>query len=197
MAKTILVRRTDNEIQGLVLQALSRTQIPVTFCGWNDVEQLDEAQLIIASPWYDTKGPRTAYSAVVDALSHVGVYEEIPMRRVFLKSPNDPIVKILQQEAKEATHGFLHILQHNNGSYSVVFAPLVGSGGAVPARNFPGKSEGQEFLLNKLRISPRAVEDAFLEAAQRGSSSISAHLTTSQLRRWGLGQPRRQPKTDK
>jgi hypothetical protein len=189
MAKTILVKRTDHDIQGLVLQALSQTKIPVTFCDWNDVEPLDEAQLVIATPWYDSKGPRTAYSAVVDALRRAGVYEEVPMRRVFLKSPTDPLVKALQQEAREAPEGFLHILQHDNRSYSLVFAPLVGPGGSVPARKFPEKDELQGFLLNKLRVSPRAVEEAILEAAQRGSAGILAKLPVRQLRRCGLAQP--------
>jgi hypothetical protein len=68
MAKTVLVSPTEVEIRGLVLEALSQTEIPVTFCDWNYVEQLGEAQLIIATPWYDDKGPRTTYSAVIDAL---------------------------------------------------------------------------------------------------------------------------------
>jgi hypothetical protein len=155
------------------------------------VEQLDEAQLVIATPWYDSKGPRTAYSAVSDALVQAGVYEEIPMRRVYLKSPNDPLVKILEREAKEAPEGFLHLLRHKDGSYSVVFAPLSGPGGPVPAKHFSGRHEAEEFLLNRLRLSPHKVEEAFLEVAQRGSGAIVARFTMSQLRRWGLAQPAR------
>jgi len=192
MAKTTLVRRTDREIQGLVMQALAESspQIPVTFCDWNEVEQLDEAQLIIATPWYDSKGPRTAYSAVVDALQRAGVYEEIPMRRVFLKSPSDPLVRILEQEAKEAADGFLHLLRHNDGKYSAVFAPLRGPGGSVPVKRFSSKDEAEEFLLSRLRMRRGAVEEAFLEVEQQGNSVIPARFAMSQLRRWGLAQRR-------
>jgi hypothetical protein len=197
MVKTALVSLTDAEIQGLVLQALSRTQIPVTFCDWNYVEQLGEAQLIIATPWYDSKGPRAAYSAVIDALLDAGVYEEIPIRRVYLKSPRDPLIRALEQEGGEAPEGFLHILRHRDGSYSLVFAPLSGPGGPVPAKDFSGKDEAQEFLKDKLPLSPRAVEEAFLEVAQYGSSAIVARLKLSQLRRWGLAQSHRQPKSNK
>ena len=195
MAKAALVKRTDLEIQGLLMHALSRTKIPVTFCGWRDVEQLDESQLVIATPWYDSKGPRTAYSAVIDALVDAGVYEEIPMRRVYLKSPSDPLVKILEREATEAAEGFLHVLRHKDGSYSVVFAPLSGPGGPVPAKHFSGKDKAEEFLLNTLRLSPHKVEEAFLEAAQQGNSVIPARFALPQLRRWGLAQPRQQLKS--
>jgi hypothetical protein len=196
MAKAALVNLTDLEIQGLVLQALSRTKIPVTFCDWNYVEQLGEAQLIIASPWYDTKGPRTTVSAVIDALGDAGVYEQIPIRRVYLKSPNDPLVSALERELKGSAEGFLHVLRHQNGSYSVVFGPLIGPGGPVPARHFSGQDQAQEFFSHKLHLSPRVIDEAFWDAAQHGSSAMMARFTMSQLRRFGLAQPRAQ-KTDK
>jgi len=199
MAKAILVRRTDPEIQGLVMEALSRTQMPVTFCDWNYVEQLDETQLIIATPWYDSKGPRTAYSAVIDALQGAGIYEEIPLRRVYLKSPSDLLVKMMEREAQEAPdEGFLNLLHHKDGSYSVVFAPLTGlsgSGSPVPARHFSESDEAGQFLLNELHLSPRDVEKAFLEARQHRIGSIVTRLTESQLRRSGLAPPRTQSKT--
>ncbi len=171
MAKEALVRLTDQEILGLVMQALglSPQRIPVTYCGWHDVEQLDEAQLIIATPWYDSKGPRTAYSAVVEALQRAGVYEEIPMRRVFLKGPSDPLVRILEQEAKAAPDGFLHLLRHDDGKYSAVFAPLRGPGGSVPVKRLSSKDEAEDFLLNRLRLRRSAVEEAFLEVAHTGT----------------------------
>jgi hypothetical protein len=188
-----LVKRTDAEIQALVMEALSRTPMPVTFCGWNYVEQLGETQLIIATPWYDSKGPRTATSALIDALQGAGVYEEIPLRRVYLKSPTDPLVKMLEREAKEAPEGFLNLLHNKDGSYSVVFAPLSGSGSPVPARHFSGKGEAEEFL-SELQLSPRTVEEAFLEAARHGIGTMGARFAPSQLRRWGLAPPRGQAK---
>jgi hypothetical protein len=190
MDKAVLVKRTDLEIQGLVMDALSRTQIPVSLCDWYDVPQLGEAQLVIATPWYDSKGPLTSYSAVVNALQKAGVYEEIPMRRVFLKSPSDPLVKAMEQEAKEKSGGFLHLLRHTgpqkHESYSVLFMPHAGGGGAVPARHFSGKEETEAFLLNRLRLRRSSVEEGFEEVEQQGSSVIPVRLTMRQLRTSGL-----------
>jgi hypothetical protein len=197
MAKAALVKKTDLEIQGMVMDALSQSPMPVTFCAWHYVEQLSETQLIIATPWYDSKGPRTASSALVDELQRAGVYAEIPMRRMYIKSPTDPLVRSLERETKEAPEGFLHILRHKDGSYSVVFAPLTGPGGPVPAQHFGGELEAAEFLLHRLRLSQRAVEDALLQVSQHGNSAIVARFTTSQLRRFGLAQARNQAKTEK
>lgn len=195
MAKTALVKRTDVEIQSLVIEALSRTQMPISFCGWNYVEQLGETQLIIATPWYDSKGPRTASSALIDALQRAGVYEEIPIRRIYLKSPDDPLVKILEREAKEAPEAFLNLVHNKDSSYSVVYAPLSGPGSPVLARYFSRRDEAEQFLSG-LQLSPRALEEALMEAARHGVGTIVARFTPSELRRWGLAPPRRQAKTN-
>src|SRR5579863_8660513 len=134
MDQTLLVRN-DLVAGAQVMEALSQTQIPVTLCEWNYVPQLEEWQLIIATPWYDSKGPRTTYRAVISALEKAGIYPRVPMRRVFLKSPNDPEVKRLQQEAGTQWEGFVHILRHPDDGkipeYSLVFAPITRDG-AVP-----------------------------------------------------------------
>ena len=52
----------------MVMDALSRAKIPVSFLDWEYIPQLQEWQLLIASPWVDTKGPLTAYRALVEAL---------------------------------------------------------------------------------------------------------------------------------
>jgi hypothetical protein len=101
MDKVTLVK-SDIDISAHILDALSRTRIPVTFCGWRYVEQLEEWQLVIATPWLDEKGPRTSYRAVIDALIKAGVYEDAPMRRIFIMSPTDPVVQRLERsEDKE------------------------------------------------------------------------------------------------
>src|SRR5205823_6653594 len=99
MDKATLVK-SDIDISALILDALSRTKIPVTFCDWRYVSHLEEWQLVIATPWVDEKGTRTTYRAVIDALVKAGVYEDTPMRRIFLKSSSDPVVQELEKEAK-------------------------------------------------------------------------------------------------
>jgi hypothetical protein len=196
VAKAALVRSTEREIQGLVLQALSQTQMPVALCDWNDDEELEEPQLIIATPWYDSRGPRAAYSVLVEALQKEKVYDLVPIRRVYLKSPADPLVKLLQREVTEAPEGFLHVLRHTEGSYSIVFAPLNGPGSPVPAKHFSGRDDAQQFLLTRLRLSDHEVEKAFREVAQFGNGAIVARFKISQLRRWGLAPSRGPAKTN-
>ena len=103
MDKATLVK-SDIDITALILDALSRTKIPVTFCDWRYVPQLEEWQLVIATPWVDEKGPRTTYRAVIDALRKARVYDDAPMRRIFLMSPHDPVVQELEKEGKTSNH---------------------------------------------------------------------------------------------
>jgi hypothetical protein len=97
--------KSDRDIEARVSDALSRVRMPVTLLEWNYAPQLEEWQLILATPWYDSKGPRTTYQALVGALEKAGIYEQVPMRRVFVRSPNDPLVKALVQEAKDQKEG--------------------------------------------------------------------------------------------
>ena len=108
------------------------------------------------------------------------------MRRLLLRSPKDELVKSIEQELKQRTEGFLHVLR-NDGQYSVIFAPITGGGGAVPAKHIRGEGKLREFLENQLRILPRSVEDALAELAAKGSTSIYPfRASPSQLRKMGL-----------
>lgn len=105
MDKATLVTRSDLEIEGRVLDALSSAKIPVTICDWHYVPEIDEWQLVIATPLYDSRGPLAANSSVIKALQDAGIYESIPMRRVAIKSPDDPLVKSLEDEVKVRSEG--------------------------------------------------------------------------------------------
>src|SRR6266516_4231465 len=166
MDKATLVK-SDIDISALILDALSRTKIPVTFCDWRYVPQLEEWQLVIATPWVDEKGPLTTYRAVIDAWTRAGVYDDAPMRRIFLMSPDDPAVQELEKEAKTRNEGFVHILRHNGSrnreEYSVLFAPITGIGGPVPAKHFTERDALRDFLSGRLHLRQTAVEDALGE----------------------------------
>ena len=190
MDKATLVK-SDIDISALILDALSRTKIPVTFCDWRYVPQLEEWQLVIATPWYDEKGPRTIYSAVIDVLRKAGIYDDVPMRRIFLMSPKDPAVQELEQETKTRNEGFIHVLQHagirNAEEYSVLFAPITGIGGPVPAKHFTGREELRDFLTDRLHLRQGAVEDALEELGDKGLASIfPVHLTLREIRKFGM-----------
>ena len=86
MDKTTLVK-SDIDIEGLILDALNRARIPVNLFKRRYVPHLEEWQFVIATPWHDRKGPLATYQAVIDAFQKAGIYKDVPMRRVFLKSP--------------------------------------------------------------------------------------------------------------
>ena len=181
----------DVVVAGRILYALSRSRIPVSLVDWYYAPELEEWQFIIATPWYDSKGPRSAWSAVMDALQQAGVYEQAPTRRVFLKSPDDPLVKALQQEARQEQQGFVHLLREGAATrtpgYTVIFAPITSGAGPVPAKHLANEADLAAFLTDRLGLRKSAVEDALIEARRRGTSSIfPVQLTVRELKKAGL-----------
>ncbi len=49
--------KDDRIIEAQVLEALDRARVPVTLCEWNYVPQLEEWQLIIATPCTIVRAP--------------------------------------------------------------------------------------------------------------------------------------------
>ena len=175
MDQTTLVTN-DLKAGALLMEALSRTKIPISLCKWIYMPELEEWHLVVASPWYDTKGPLKTSSAVTDALERAGIYKKIPMRRVRVTSSDDPMVKALKREVREPREGFVHLLKQtrsNNGDqYSLIFAPIAGPGGALPARRFSNLDDLKLFLAHDLHLGPRAIEDAIGELKRTGASSV-------------------------
>ena len=175
MDQTTLVTR-DLNAGALVMEALSRTKIPITLCKWIYFPELEEWHFVIASPWYDTKGPLKSSGAVIDALERAGIYKKIPMRRVRVTGPDDPMAKALQQQVREPRDGFVHILKQahpkNGHQYSLIFAPIAGPGGALPARRFSTLDDLRLFLAQDLHLRSSAIEDAIDEMKRVGASSL-------------------------
>jgi len=191
MDKETLVR-SDVEIGGLVLNALSRDRIPVTLCVWNYVPQLEEWQLVIATPWYDTRGPREANDRVLAALSTAGIYQSVPIRRLLVLSPHDPIVRALERDVQTKTEGELLVIRDDQNHptmgrhYSVIFTPFASSHGAVPVRKIMGVEQLRQFLGTQLRVWPTLVDEAIKELDRRASASLHVQLTHKEARRLGL-----------
>ena len=193
MDKATLVR-SDLEIEGRILEALSRGKIPVTLVDWNYVSEIEEWQLVIATPLYDSKGAHEAVSRVIKALQQAGIYEDVPIRRVSVLSPNDTLVKTLEQEVKVLTEGSIHIVgldqnkpNHEN-VYVVIFSPYTGPGGAVPARHIKGLVELRRFLEVSLHIWTTSVDEALHKLARKGNASIpNVQLSKREAKRLGLG----------
>ena len=194
MDQAILVRseliRSDLKLLGLVVEALSRAKIPVTLCDWSYVPEAAEWRLIIATPWYDSKGPHEAYSRVIKAFQEAGIYQEVPMLRIFVRSPEEPLVKALEREAKDRQEGTIHVAKYagpDHKRYSMIFAPYAGRGGAVPARYFSKPEELDEFLDKRLHIGRSLIQDALVELKRTGRALIfHVELTVRKARKLGL-----------
>lgn len=183
MDQTVLVK-SDRDVGAQVMEALSRARVPVTLVDWTYVPELDEWQLVIATPWYETRGPRAAFGAVVDALQNAGIYARVPVRRMFVRSPEDPVVKAIKKERKE---GFLHLLKHGANQYSAIFAPVTGTGGAVPVRHFSDVDELRSFLADDLHLTSNAISQAMAEMQRTQASSIyPIELTAREMKRLGF-----------
>lgn len=192
MDKATLVR-SDLEIEGRILEALSRAEIPVTLVDWNYAPEVEEWQLVVATPWHESKGPLEAYSQVIRALQDAGIYEEVPIRRVYVLSPDENLVKTLEEKIKVRSEGAIHIVSHNSNrpnherTYSVIFSPFVGPGGAIPARRITGLAELRKFLEDRLHIRKTLVDEALTELARRETASIfNVQLTNREAKKLGL-----------
>lgn len=183
--------KRDVEIGGLTELALSRARFPVTLYDWLYVPALDQWQLTIASPWYDTRGPLEANSKVISALQNEGIYKDVPILRLFVRSPEDPVVKRLERELRTQTDGAVHIIKDpkvgQSDSYRVVFSPFIGPGRAIPAKTISGTEPLREFLEERLRLPKSQVDDAFTDLDRKQSTSIlPVYLTRRELKAMGL-----------
>ena len=189
MDKATLVR-SDLETRGQIQSALSLAHIPVTLVEVDYIPQLDEWQIFVATPLYDSKGPAEANTRVIRALQSLGIYKNVPIRRVFVKSPSDPSIKALEAEVKVRTEGAIHILAihpDHGEQYSVIFAPFSGPGGAVPSRRFNSRDQLRRFLEGEIGISRSSVDEALNEIRQKASTSIfHVQLTRREAKRLGL-----------
>lgn len=189
MDKATLVKR-DIEVEGLVTTALSREGVRITLVDWQYIPQLDEWQLVIATPLYDKNGPRNANVAVVTALQRAGVYDDIPMRRIFVKSSQDPSVRELEREARLLTEGTVHVVdfgRNGENDYSVTYTPYAGQGGPIPARRFHSADDLRVFLEDQLQIHRSSVEEALSDLRRLKSASLpSVGFTLRQAKKLGL-----------
>jgi len=194
MATAALVNR-DIEIGRRIIAALTRASIPVTVYLWAFVPQLEEWQFMVATPLVDTKGPLAAYGEINKVLQKEGIFEDVPLRRIFLRSPNDRVLKSLERQSKSVPNedfrsvnapiagrfvedaylytGSVHVLKGEPpDEYMLVYAPYSGRSAAKPAVVLESIDDVREFLDKKLRIRKDALESALKELNERGGVSI-------------------------
>lgn len=191
MDKTALVGMQDRQIEGLVLNALRGANVPVTMLDWEYSPELNELQLVIATSLFDSVGPHEANARVLEALQHAGIYQQMPIRRIFIKSPQDPTVKALQDEMKLKAEGSIHIIAnrtvHGVDVYSIFFTPYASPGGVVRSRVVTDTKQLIEFLGRQLEISSHHLASAMLQLhAERNAIISHVQLTLRKARRLGL-----------
>lgn len=183
--------RTDLSIEGRIMLALGRAKVPVALFDWNYVPQLDEWQLVIATPWYETRGPRESNIKIIAVLEKAGIYKDVPIRRVVIKGLGDSLVKALTQEIQTSTEGVVFIdasrKKTDTKDFSLAFAPFTGPGGAIPLLHFDRDEGLQDFLKNRLHLGRSLVEEAMRELSLQGHTFIpNVPLTRKQAKGLGL-----------
>lgn len=128
---------------------------------------------------------------MIRALQKAGIYEEVRIRRVFVMSPEDTLVKTLERDVKVRKEGAIHILAHPKANrekeFSVIFAPFAGPGGAVPAKHVASVGQLREFLERRIHVQKSSVDDTLAELARKGNASIfNVQLTNREAKRLGL-----------
>ncbi|MGA2353378.1 MAG: hypothetical protein ABSG02_02710 [Terriglobales bacterium] len=214
MATTALVDKSSINLGRKVIAALSREGIPVTIGLWAYSSQSEEWQLTIATPLVDELGPLAAYGRVQKALQRTGVENEFPLRRIFLRSPKDRVLRLLQRESRlwgredyrlvnasiegsfiEDAYlyaGFIQIIQRQRKTtppiYDMFYAPYDGPAGMAPSpKTFEGSERLRYFLRNILHMSEEIVESAFRNLDERGSVTVpNLALKHKDVKRLGL-----------
>ncbi|MGA8761736.1 MAG: hypothetical protein WB562_02515 [Candidatus Sulfotelmatobacter sp.] len=211
---TATLVNNDIEIGRRIVAALTRASIPVTVYLWAFIPQLQEWQFMVATPLVDTKGPLAAYGEVNKALQREGIFDDIPLRRIFLRSPNDRVLKSLERESRavpqeafrvvneqiagnfvEDAHvysGSIDIMQSEprggaEQQYLVIYTPYSGPGGAVPTVRVQGREQLREFLERRIGIRREVVDNTLRELVEKGDGVIpNVQLKRSELRRLDL-----------
>ena len=197
------------EIGRRIVAALTRASIPVSVYLWAFIPQLQEWQFMVATPLIDTKGPLAAYGEVNRALQKEGVFDDVPARRIFLKSPNDPVLKSLEKESRaipqEASRvvneqvagnfieeayvysGSIDIVEINKiprgspSEYDITDAPYSGSG--EPRWSVTGLNDLKHFLAG-LHINQNAAESVVEELSAKKRAIIpNVRLRAQDLKR--------------
>ena len=212
MATAALVDR-DIELGRQIVVSLTQAKIPVTVYLWAFVS--DEWLFIVATPLVDSKGPLAAYDEVNRALQRAGVADQISRQRIFLMSPNDRELKLLEKQSKVAPYeavrtvnasiagrfvedaylygGSVFIAKVGSAQptpreyYSAIYTPFSGPRHPAPARRFDTLEEVRQFLERELRLDRQTADVQIQKLRTMQSALIPVSLNPAQLRTLELG----------
>jgi hypothetical protein len=213
VATAALVDKSNIDLGRRVIAALSRAGIPVAVGLWAFTSEAEEWRLTIATPLVDELGPLAAYGKVRKALQKAAVEDEFPLRRIFLRSPKDRVLRSLQRESRALGNlghedyrmvnasiegsfvedaylytGFLDILRESPPGtspekYLVIYTP--GTGGSAPLVRVRALDRLRELLERKK--GREATDNALRELAEKGDAVIpNVQIRPAELKRLGL-----------
>jgi hypothetical protein len=214
MATAALVDRSI-DLGRKIIAVLSRAGIPVTVGLWAYASDAEEWRLMIATPLVDDIGPLAAYKKVQKAVEKAGIESEFPLRRIFLKSPKDRTLRLLDHESRslgrEDYHsvnapiegsfvedayvysGSLDILRVEPGRgksiplYQVMYFPYSEKGGSVKTVSLQGEEALREFVEQRVGIRREVVRRVLRELAEGALPTIpNVQLKRSELKRLDL-----------
>jgi hypothetical protein len=90
----------DIELGRQVTDALELTNLPVEGSLWFQRADSEEWRLVLATPLVDTQGPQAAYSKFYRAIKRLNLEHELPLWRVTVVSPKEPLIMSLRSALK-------------------------------------------------------------------------------------------------
>lgn len=203
MATATLV---ELEVGRKIIAVLAQANIPISVAFWAYVPQIDEWQFFIATPLVDSKGPKGAYEQVLRVLHDAGMDPQLPWRRIFLRSPKDPVLKSLEKQT-EIPDGSISITEFKTiprgtpSAFYVTYTPYpsetfrilnepVGDRFVEDAYVYgktwiaTGLDDLREMLLKLFRLNQDIVESTIEELSARKTASVpNVQLRARDLRR--------------
>lgn len=207
MATAALVDK-NIEIGRQIVAALTLAEIPVTVYLWAFVSE--EWLFIVATPLVDSRGSLAAYTEINKALKKAGLPDEVARQKIFLMSPNDRELKLLEKQSKTAPYdairtvnasiagrfvedayvysGSIHVIGPDESTpdeYHIVYVPKGVRGGRAVTLN--GIERVKEFLGQEVHIRRDVLGPALRDLKDRGGVSIpNVQLKPHDLRRLRL-----------
>lgn len=95
MAKEALVEKDIREGKKLIL-ALDKQGLGIDAAMWLYTSEADEWRLLIASPLFEKKGPKEAYTFVQSVLVRLSPAPKISLKNISVVGPSHPLIKLLR-----------------------------------------------------------------------------------------------------
>lgn len=95
MDKETLVR-SDLDVGRRITEALDHSEIKLRGSLWLHDKEEDDWRLILVTPLVDSRGPLATYTMVQRALAKAQLTSELPLSKISVTGPSDPLIKSLR-----------------------------------------------------------------------------------------------------